>query len=195
MYGYIMVHIIDYRFGGDIFMTDIHCFTHSDSTVRTSKRFLRRFFILCLMPLLTALFFIPSAADAAPGRANDARPSKDGQLQVSGTGLVNENGETVTVRGFSTHGLSWYPDYVNADLFRDLSENWGADIVRLAMYSEDYVVNRKQNLEILHRGIEAAIQADMYVLVDWHILNDCDPHAECGSCACVLRRHFSRVRQ
>ena len=162
-------------------MTGIHCFTHSDSTVRSSSRFLRRLFILCLMPLLTALFFIPSAADAAPGRATDARPSKDGQLQVSGTGLVNENGETVTVRGFSTHGLSWYPDYVNADLFRDLSENWGADIVRLAMYSEDYVVNRQQNLEILHRGIEAAIQADMYVLVDWHILNDCDPMQNVGA--------------
>ncbi|MBR2677766.1 MAG: glycoside hydrolase family 5 protein [Solobacterium sp.] len=88
---------------------------------------------------------------------------------------MNEAGETAVLRGFSTHGLTWYPDYVNPDLFEDLSVNWNCNIVRLAMYSEDYLKDKEENLRILHTGIEAALKADLYVLVDWHILNDSNP--------------------
>ena len=106
---------------------------------------------------------------------HDARPSVDGQLGVNGMDLVNEEGEKVTVRGVSTHGLTWYPDYINKDLFKQMSEEWGADFIRLPMYSELYLKDKKKNLKMLHKGIECAIENDMYVLVDWHILNDNNP--------------------
>lgn len=104
-----------------------------------------------------------------------ARPSRDGWLHVYRTGFANAAGEEVQLRGVSTHGLTWYPDYVNEKLFRFLSEDWDCNFIRLAMYSEDYIHNREENLRLLHQGIEAAIAADMYVLVDWHILDDYNP--------------------
>ena len=131
-------------------------------------------FLLCFLLLFPFVFSGVSAAETY-GREHDARPSKDGHLKVSGTALVNEQGEPAVLRGVSTHGLTWYPDYVNETLFQEVSENWSANIVRLAMYSEDYLKAPKENLEVLKRGIEAAIDADMYVLVDWHILNDANP--------------------
>ncbi len=106
---------------------------------------------------------------------NDARPSTDGQLSVNGMDIVNEKGEKVTIRGISTHGLTWYPDYINSKLFKQMSEEWGADFIRLPMYTEQYLKDKKKSLKMLHKGINAAKENDMYVLVDWHILNDNNP--------------------
>ncbi len=45
------------------------------------------------------------------------------------------------------------------------------------MYSELYCGNeREESLQLMREGIEYAVRADMYVLVDWHILNDKDPN-------------------
>ena len=105
-----------------------------------------------------------------------ARPSSDGQLKVSGSALVNQDNEPAVLHGVSTHGLSYYPEFVNGSLFRFVSDNWNVDLVRLPMYSEEYVKAPEYNLNILRTGIEAAIAADQYVIVDWHILEDNDPH-------------------
>ncbi|MBO4337498.1 MAG: cellulase family glycosylhydrolase, partial [Lachnospiraceae bacterium] len=47
------------------------------------------------------------------------------------------------------------------------------------MYSEIYCkdeANKEKSLELLEQGIGYAVENDMYVLVDWHILNDSDPN-------------------
>ncbi len=106
---------------------------------------------------------------------HDARPSTDGQLKVDGVYLVNEAGEHVTIRGVSTHGITWYPDYINGSLFNQMSEEWGADFIRLPMYTTEYLKDKEYNLEMLRKGINLALENDMYVLVDWHILDDCNP--------------------
>ena len=134
--------------------------------------------VFCLVVVLTlTCVSFGGSVYAASGEYeyNDARPSEDGTLSVKGNKIVNSSGENVTLRGISTHGLTWYPDYINEDLFKQISEEWGCNMVRLPMYSEQYLRDKKENLEILHRGIEAAIAADMYVLVDWHILDDNNP--------------------
>ena len=106
-----------------------------------------------------------------------ARPSINGKLHVQGIDLYDEGGNPVILRGASTHGLAWFPQFVNNKLFKQLSSEWNANLIRLAMYSNDYVHgDRKKNLEILHKGIEYAIANDMYVIVDWHILEDNNPH-------------------
>lgn len=106
-----------------------------------------------------------------------ARPSINGKLHVQGTGLYDEAGTQVVLRGASTHGLTWFPQYVNNNLFRQLSREWNTNLIRLAMYSYDYVNgDREKNLEILRKGVEYAIANDMYVMVDWHILIDNNPN-------------------
>ncbi len=121
--------------------------------------------------LVLALAVFASAA------LNTARPSVNGKLHVQGTGLYDEAGTQVVLRGASTHGLTWFPQFVNNGLFKQLSTEWNTNLIRLAMYSDDYVHgDRQKNLEILRKGVQYAIDNDMYVMVDWHILTDNNPN-------------------
>ena len=61
-----------------------------------------------------------------------------GRLKVKGTKLVDKNGDEYRLRGVSTHGIAWFPGYVNKDSFRTLRDSWGANCIRLAMYTAEY---------------------------------------------------------
>ncbi|WP_206214598.1 glycoside hydrolase family 5 protein [Adlercreutzia sp. ZJ242] len=127
-------------------------------------------------------------ADASEGAAasaasnNVAAFSEAGKLHVEGTGLADEKGSPVQLRGVSTHGLAWFPQYVNADAFATLREDWGANVVRLAMYTAEsggYCTDgdRAALLALIDEGVRAATAADLYVIIDWHILSDGNPTA------------------
>ena len=104
-------------------------------------------------------------------------------LRVVGTNLVDSNGNKVVLRGVSTHGLSWYPQYVNKELFRELKNNWKVNTIRLAMYTDEYngycvgvEENKKQLKKLVKDGVAYATELNMYVIIDWHILNDQNPN-------------------
>lgn len=104
-----------------------------------------------------------------------------GALQVIGTQLCDGNGNAVQLRGISTHGLAWFPDYVNAELFRELHDEWKANVVRLAMYTAEYGGycsggDQKKLKQLIADGVKYATDNDMYVIIDWHILSDGDPN-------------------
>ncbi len=108
-------------------------------------------------------------------------PSVSGKLSVSGTRLVGENGEAVQLRGLSTHGMAWFPQYINEELFGQFREEWKANVIRLAMYTAEsggYCTDGdKENLKnMIRNGVEYATKHDMYVIVDWHILSDNNPN-------------------
>ncbi|MCF0145183.1 MAG: cellulase family glycosylhydrolase, partial [Eubacterium sp.] len=63
-------------------------------------------------------------------------PDEAGQLRVEDLYLLAADGSRIQLKGISTHGLSWFPDYVNQDLFNEI-RNWGANVVRLAMYTAE----------------------------------------------------------
>ena len=108
-----------------------------------------------------------------------ARPSVNGRLHVEGAQLFDVSGEAVQLRGVSTHGLTWYPEYVNETLFRQISGDWDCNMVRLAMYASVYCdEGAEESFALMKKGIEAAINADMYVLVDWHMLEKGDPNEQ-----------------
>ncbi len=103
-------------------------------------------------------------------------------LHVAGTRLVDPEGNAVQLRGVSTHGLAWFQDYVNLDAFRTLRDDWGANVVRLAMYTAEYGGycaggDRAALKALIHKGVTAADQLGMYVIIDWHILSDGNPAA------------------
>ena len=104
-------------------------------------------------------------------------------LHVDGTYLVNEAGEHVQLYGMSTHGLSFFPEYVNYDTFATLRNDWGTNCVRLAMYTAEYngyCISGNENKEalknLIRNGVQYATDLGMYVIVDWHILSDQDPN-------------------
>lgn len=106
---------------------------------------------------------------------------KHGALHVEGTKLVDKEGKTVRLVGMSTHGLAWFPQYVNRDTFLTLRDDWKTNCVRLALYTEEYNGycsggNREELKTILRRGVDAATDLGMYVIIDWHVLNDRDPN-------------------
>lgn len=110
-----------------------------------------------------------------------AAPSNSGALHVDGAQLVSESGMPVQLRGVSTHGLAWFPQYVNQEFFNELRDSWGANVIRLAMYTAEYggycTGGDKAVLEQLVRdGVDYATQADLYAIVDWHVLSDQDPN-------------------
>lgn len=108
-----------------------------------------------------------------------AAPSVCGALHVEGTQLVDEQGRPVQLRGISTHGLQWFPEYVNEDCFRELHEDWKANVIRLAMYTAEggYCDGDKESFKkLVANGVEYATDQDMYVIIDWHILSDNNPN-------------------
>ncbi len=108
---------------------------------------------------------------------------KYGALHVgSGGKLVDRNGEAVALHGYSTHSLSWYPEYVNRDFLENMRDEWHIDAIRLAMYTAEedgYCVgddaNRARLVEVVDRGVKAATELGLYVIIDWHILSDSNP--------------------
>lgn len=130
-----------------------------------------------ILALLLSVGLVSTYALAEGERIQTARPATAGQLMVTGTKLTDQNGTPVVLRGVSTHGIQWFAQFVNDELFGQLAQQWNCNLVRLALYSEDYCLGDQQEmLEVLRRGIDACISNDMYVLVDWHILNDNDPN-------------------
>ena len=152
--------------------------------IRRSARYYSKLFCILLAAVLLAAAALPSAvhalqnADAAESAQTEtARPSVNGRLHVEGTQLVDESGEAVQLRGVSTHGLTWYPDFINGSLFGQLADDWNCSFIRLAMYSSQYCGGQKEeNYRLMKQGIDSAVASDMYVLVDWHILEDNDPN-------------------
>lgn len=87
-----------------------------------------------------------------------ARVSTNGQLSVSGNSLVDEKGMPVILKGISLHGLTWYPDFVDEDIFRQLSDEWDCNLIRLPLYYEVYCKNNSRDgLDILEKGISYAV--------------------------------------
>ncbi len=109
-----------------------------------------------------------------------AHPSQNGALSVKGTQLVDEKGQAVQLRGVSTHGIAWFPDFVNQDAVIQLSNDWGANLFRIAMYTDEnggYCTDgdKEKLKKLVADGVGYAKQADMYVIVDWHVLHDQNP--------------------
>ena len=104
-----------------------------------------------------------------------------GKLSVNGADLVDKDGEKFQLYGLSTHGLQWYGRVVNFDNFKALQTNFGLNIIRLAMYTDENGYcsggeKQKENmLTLVERGIEAATKLGLYVIVDWHMVGAENP--------------------
>ena len=104
-----------------------------------------------------------------------------GALHVENGKLTDENGNTVQLYGMSTHGIAWVPQYINYDSFRTLRDDWNTNCIRLAMYTAEYGGycaggDKEQLKQLVRDGVSYATELGMYVIVDWHILSDCDPN-------------------
>lgn len=121
-------------------------------------------------------------APPAPEDPDGTTPvAAHGHLSVKSAQLVDENGKGYQLRGMSTHGLTWFPDFVNENAFRTLRDDWNTNVVRLAMYVDEwgngqcYMQNKDGSKQLLEKGVDICIKLGMYVIIDWHVLNPGDP--------------------
>lgn len=103
-----------------------------------------------------------------------------GKLQVLGTQLCDSNGNPVQLKGPSTLGLVWYPEFITPETFKTIN-SWGANLIRLAMYTmeeDGYLSGGDKDFtkDLIDKGVKYATELGMYVIIDWHILSDGNPH-------------------
>lgn len=98
--------------------------------------------------------------------------SKHGQLAVNGTNLVNKDGEIVQLKGMSLAWSIWFPQFYNKATVDGVKNGCHSNIIRapLAIETNDggYLTDPEGQKQLIVDVIEAAIQDDIYVIVDWH---------------------------
>lgn len=97
-----------------------------------------------------------------------------GKLQVKGVQLVNKKGKPVVLRGMSFGWHNFWPRFYNKEAVQWLADDWNCTVVRAAMgiepnggYLKD-PVGSKAKVETV---VDAAIDAGIYVIIDWHSHN------------------------
>lgn len=121
--------------------------------------------------------------DSKIGKKEDDPYKVHGKLAVSGTDLVDASGSKFRLKGVSTHGLTWFADFVSKDTYQYFKDSFGINLVRFAMYTDTgdsygYCSggNKSEIEELLGKGVDAATDLGLYAIIDWHILNDDDPN-------------------
>ncbi|MDD6550810.1 MAG: glycoside hydrolase family 5 protein [Lachnospiraceae bacterium] len=125
--------------------------------------------------LLVAVLICVTSLAPIPAQASSV--SYYGALHVRGAQLVDKNDHAVQLRGVSTHGIAWFPEYVNAKAVKSLKDTFHANVFRIACYTDEYGGycngGDKKSLEkTIDTGVKAAEKNDMYVIIDWHVLNE-----------------------
>ena len=127
----------------------------------------------CFLCMLMSLFVVGLGFSAIRSEAATL-VEKWGRLKVSGRNIVSENGKKVQLKGASTHGIAWFPQYVNKSCFQSFKK-MGVNTIRLALYSDPGAGYSKSLYQKVDEGIRYATELGMYVILDWHILNDGNP--------------------
>ncbi len=100
-------------------------------------------------------------------------------LEVIGANLCDQEGNSVLLKGMSSHGLQWFGNYMNRSAIQWLRDDWRANLVRAAMYTDPaangYIQNRSLKDKV-NEIVQIAIDLGIYVIIDWHILNDNNPN-------------------
>ena len=119
--------------------------------------------------LLVAAFV---AALVHPVFATPGIVSAHGRLHVAGSHIVGKDGQPVSLAGVSYGWSQWQAArFYNAGVVNWLKQDWHAAIIRapLGIHEEDgYLQHPADNLARVTTVVEAALAADLYVIIDWH---------------------------
>jgi endoglucanase len=149
-----------------------------------------------------AAVLLPSACasdktSAAPAAIAPGVVSAHGRLQVSHGHVVGTDGNPVSLAGVSYGWSQWEAKrFFNAGVVNWLKQDWHADIIRapLGIHEEDgYLQHPVENFNRVIAAIDAAIAADLYVIVDWHDHNaQLHPARAIGFFQEIARRYGKR---
>ncbi|KAF2519566.1 glycoside hydrolase family 5 protein [Flavobacterium salilacus subsp. salilacus] len=104
------------------------------------------------------------------------QPVKEhGQLSVKGTQLTDKSGAHVMLRGMSFGWHNFWPRFYNKQAVQWLRDDWNVNIVRAAMGVDlderCYKNNPKDSKAKIKAVVDGAIDAGIYVIIDFHSHN------------------------
>jgi len=122
--------------------------------------------------VVAALLLSIGPAAAADSEADTTSVVKlYGNLSVNGSQVVDQNGLPVRLQGMSMFWSMWMDKYWTADTVQWLKDDWNISIIRLAMgveNSKGYLDDPKTQKKLVTDTVDAAIEAGLYVIIDWH---------------------------
>jgi len=102
----------------------------------------------------------------------NAQPTRiHGNLSVSGTKIIDQNGNPIMLQGVSYGWHNWWPRFYNQESVRWLSDDWNCNVVRAAMGVEPdsgYIKKPEWSQQKIEAVIDGAIKSNIYVIIDWH---------------------------
>ncbi len=118
-----------------------------------------------LFTLLAAVALLSSCCVAEQG----VKP-----LSVDGRYLVNSDGERVVLNGVSYGWHNWWAEYYNEGSVAELTDVWGAEVIRAAMGVEPagaYLEKEAWSEQKITTVVDAAIKNNVYAIIDFHSHN------------------------
>lgn len=97
--------------------------------------------------------------------------SKHGKLSVVGNRMVDMHNQPIQLKGVSLGWHNWWSQYYQSATVNWLKSDWNCNLIRAAIGVHPdgaYLQNPEKAMECLYNVIDAAIENDMYVIVDWH---------------------------
>ncbi len=116
--------------------------------------------------MLPVLLFCVLAFSQTPLELN-------GELRVDGNRIVGEHGNPVQLMGMSHYWSIWGPQkFYNRGVVSWLADDWKVDVIRAAMaVSQEgagWMHDKEYHTKLVDSVIAAAVDAGIYVIVDWH---------------------------
>ena len=95
---------------------------------------------------------------------------RHGRLYALGNRIVGEHGMPVSLAGNSFFWSQWQGHFFNADVVKWLKLDWKSAIIRVPMGIEGrgYLDHPEAEQARVCALVDAAIAADLYVIIDWH---------------------------
>lgn len=91
-----------------------------------------------------------------------------------GTQLTDQHNNPVVLRGMSFGWHNWWPRFYNKEAVSWLATDWKCSVVRAAMGVEPnrgYLKDAAGSKEKVEAVVDGAIDAGIYVIIDWHSHN------------------------
>lgn len=129
--------------------------------------------ILAPLLALAAAALVCPAAPAAETPESDLTPvERHGRLHIEGARLVDQGGQPVQLRGVSFGWHNMWPRFYNRSSVREVTRNWGADLVRasIGLDLDSLTFDKKPEMgyALVDSIVQGAVEAGRYVLIDFH---------------------------
>lgn len=128
----------------------------------------------------------------SPASPEGSPVAEHGFLQVEGNRIVGQHGQAVQLRGMSLFWSQWMSQYWNKGVVDWLKEDWKVSVVRAAVGVEHggHLENPHTETQRVTAIVRAAINAGIYVIVDWHDHNADQHRAEASEFFDFMAREF-----